>query len=227
MRDDDFSMRSPDAMRELFAEIPEAVENTLAIANRVSIDLELGKLKFPRYDVPIGDTAETYLKKLCEKGLAHRYGAAIPDAARARLDFELAVIEKTGFSSYFLIVQDITNWAKKNGIVVGPGRGSAAGSIISYLTNITNIDPLTYDLLFERFMNPDRISPPDIDLDFADTRRDEVLAYMTSRYGDDHVAQIITFGTMAARAAICDGGRAPGLSYALFDEIAQHIPVWK
>ncbi|MBI1957197.1 MAG: DNA polymerase III subunit alpha, partial [Candidatus Niyogibacteria bacterium] len=224
MREDNFSMRSAEEMRQVFADIPEAAENTLKIAERVHIDLELGKLKLPYFDVPDGETADTFLKKLCGEGLARRYGSAIPDAARARLDFELTVIQKTGFASYFLIVQDITNWAKKNGIVVGPGRGSAAGSIISYLTNITNVDPLTYDLLFERFMNPDRISPPDVDLDFADTRRDEVLHYMTQKYGEDHVAQIITFGTMAARAAIRDAGRALGLSYGFCDEIAKMIP---
>ncbi|MBI2039270.1 MAG: DNA polymerase III subunit alpha [Candidatus Niyogibacteria bacterium] len=224
MREDNFSMRPPEEMRQLFADIPEAAGNTLAIAERVHIDLELGKLKLPYFDVPEGETADSFLSKLCEEGLIKRYGPTIPDAARERLDFELTVIQKTGFASYFLIVQDITNWAKKNGIVVGPGRGSAAGSIISYLTNITNVDPLTYDLLFERFMNPDRVSPPDVDLDFADTRRDEVLAYMTQKYGEDHVAQIITFGTMAARAAIRDSGRALGFSYAVCDEIAKMIP---
>ena len=224
MKNDDFSMRSPAEMKEYFADTPEAISNTLEIADRINVELGLGKSSFPHYEVPESETADSYLEKLCFEGAKKRYGKKIPDEVKKRLEYELAVIKKTGFASYFLMVQDITNWAKSNGIVVGPGRGSAAGSLISYTTNITNIDPLKYDLLFERFMNPDRISPPDIDLDFADTRRDEVLEYVSQKYGDDRVAQIITFGTMAARAAIRDAGRALGMSYGFCDTLAKMIP---
>ncbi len=227
MKDDDFSMRSPEEMKELFKDIPEAISNTLAIAERTQIKMELGKISFPHYPIPENHTADSYLEKLCQAGLKTRYGENIPEATRKRLAYELEVIKKTGFASYFLIVQDITNWSKNQGIIVGPGRGSAAGSLISYVTNITNIDPIKYDLLFERFMNPDRVSPPDIDLDFADTRRDEVLEYMTEKYGEDHVAQIITFGTMAARAAVRDAGRALGLAYGFCDTLAKMIPFGK
>lgn len=224
MKNDDFSMRSPQEMKECFRDLPEAITNTITIADRINIKIELGKLSFPPFEVSSSDTPESHLEKLCREGLLRRYGANPPEKTKKRLDYELGIIGKTGFASYFLIVQDITNWAKKNGIVVGPGRGSAAGSLVAYLTNITNIDPLTYDLLFERFMSPDRVSPPDIDLDFADTRRDEVLHYVTKKYGEDRVAQIITFGTMAARAAIRDAGRALGISYTLCDEVAKMIP---
>ena len=224
MKNDDFSMLSPAEMKEHFADTPEAISNTLEIAARANVQLDLGKSNFPHYEVPEGETADSCLEKLCFEGAKKRYAEKIPDEVKKRLEYELSVIKKTGFASYFLIVQDITNWAKSNGIVVGPGRGSAAGSLISYATNITNIDPIKYDLLFERFMNPDRISPPDIDLDFADTRRDEVLEYVSKKYGDDRVAQIITFGTMAARAAIRDAGRALGMSYGFCDELAKMIP---
>ncbi|QQG46637.1 MAG: DNA polymerase III subunit alpha [Candidatus Niyogibacteria bacterium] len=227
MKNDDFSMRSPKEMTDLFRDAPEAIANTLEIASRINIELELGKISFPHYPLPEGHGADSYLEKLCLDGLKKRYGDDVSEAIKKRLDYELAVIKKTGFASYFLIVQDITNWSKNKGIVVGPGRGSAAGSLISYLTNITNVDPIKYDLLFERFMNPDRVSPPDIDLDFADTRRDEVLEYMTEKYGSDHVAQIITFGTMAARAAIRDAGRALNLSYAFCDTLAKMIAFGK
>lgn len=227
MRGDDFSMRSPDEMRSLFKDVPEAISNTIEIANRVSVELEMGKLHLPDFEVPQRETHDSYLEKLCQKGLIKRYGRDASTGAKKRLAYELEVIKKTGFASYFLIVQDITNWAKTQNIVVGPGRGSAAGSIVAYLTNITDIDPLKYDLLFERFMNPDRVSPPDIDLDFADTRRNEVLEYVSKKYGEDHVAQIITFGTMAARAAVRDAGRALNLSYGFCDQIAKMIPFGK
>jgi len=227
MRDDDFSMRPPAEMVELFRDNPVAIANTLEIASRTNLEFELGKTSFPHYALPENHTADSYLEKLCVDGLKKRYGGNVTDVIKKRLAYELAVIKKTGFASYFLIVQDITNWAKDKNIIVGPGRGSAAGSLISYVTNITNIDPIKYDLLFERFMNPDRISPPDIDLDFADTRRDEVLEYITEKYGEDKVAQIITFGTMAARAAIRDAGRALGVSYSFCDTIAKMIPFGK
>ncbi len=234
MKQDDFSFRSPQVMEELFKHVPEAVAATEEIAGRCNLELELGKIKLPDFDVPDGTTPDAFLKKLAYAGLGKRYDisaendpAGKNDFAEkiiARLEYELAIISKMGFASYFLIVQDFVNWAKNNGIVVGPGRGSAAGSIVSYLLNITNIDPIKYNLLFERFLNPDRISMPDIDLDFADTRRDEVLEYVAQKYGRGHVAQIITFGTMGARAAARDTGRALGLPYAFCDQVAKMIP---
>ncbi|GAH52224.1 unnamed protein product, partial [marine sediment metagenome] len=174
------------------------------------------------------------LKKLCEQGMIKRFPETLFNSKeeskkyiaklKKRLKYELAAIKKTGFASYFLIVQDVVNWAKNQDIVVGPGRGSAAGSLVSYLLNITNVEPLKYKLLFERFINPERISMPDIDLDFADIRRDEVIDYVAQKYGKEHVAQIITFGTMAARAAIRDTGRALGYTYTFCDQIAKMIP---
>ncbi|MEK7643194.1 MAG: DNA polymerase III subunit alpha, partial [Patescibacteria group bacterium] len=223
MRSDDFSFRSSEEMTELFKDLPEAILNTTAIAERANVEIELGVLQLPEYPLPKGETAESYLYKMCFERLSNRYNPAPPEV-ETRLRYELGVIEKTGFASYFLIVQDFVNWARTQGIVVGPGRGSAAGSIIAYVLGITNVDPIKYNLLFERFMNPERISPPDIDLDFADTRRDEVLAYVSQKYGYDHVAQIITFGTMAARAALRDAGRALGLSYDFCDHLAKLIP---
>lgn len=224
MKADDFSLTSPDEMKEAFKDVPEAIANTLKIADQVDVQIHLGETKLPHFEVPPGHTPDSYLKELAEAGLMRRFNNKPSREARDRLAYELDVIEKTKFSSYFLIVQDFVNWAKNNGIVVGPGRGSAAGSLIAYSLNITNIDPLKHGLLFERFMNPERISPPDIDIDFADTRRDEVIEYARKKYGDDHVAQIITFGTMAARAAIRDTGRALGMEYNFCDKIAKMIP---
>lgn len=226
MKEYNLSMRSTDEMARLFADCPEAIANTEKIASRANIELRLGENHLPRFEVPAGETPDSYLRALSLEGLKNRYNTNKPDDPRIheRLNYELDVIAKTGFASYFLIVQDFVNWAKKRGIVVGPGRGSAAGSLVSYLLGITNIDPLTYDLLFERFLNPERISMPDIDLDFADTRRDEVIGYVADRYGHDHVAQIVTFGTMAARAAIRDTGRALGMPYSFCDQVAKLIP---
>jgi DNA polymerase-3 subunit alpha len=223
---EDFSLKSPDRMAEAFKDHPEVIANTIKVAERCQVELELGKITLPHFDVPDGKTADEYLRELCYAGLPKRF----PDQAKDkkiidRLEYELSVITKTGFASYFLIVQDFVNWAKSNKIVVGPGRGSAAGSIVSYLTNITNVDPLKYELIFERFLNPERVSMPDIDLDFADTRRDEVIKYVEGKYGQDHVAQIITFGTMAARAAIRDAGRVLGMAYAYCDKLAKMIPM--
>lgn len=225
MMDFDLFMRSPEEMLENFREIPEAVENTAKIAEMCNLKIELGNSKLPRYKVPEGRTLESHLRELCERGFEKKFGENPPKEYRDRMEFELSVIEKTGFASYFLIVQDFVNWAKNQGIVVGPGRGSAAGSFVSYILGITNIDPIKYNLLFERFLNPERISMPDIDMDFADTRRDEVLAYVREKYGKDHVAQIITFGTMAARAAVRDAGRALGYPYNFCDQTAKLIPM--
>lgn len=228
MKNEDFSMKSADEMLRFFSAHPEAVENTQKIADAVDINIPLGRILLPSFQLPAGEKSlEEYLRKLCEAGLINRYGtlpAEKEKTLRERLEYELSVINAMGFASYFLIVHDFVNWAKNQKIVVGPGRGSAAGSFVSYLLNITNLDPLQYNLLFERFLNPSRISMPDIDLDFADTRRDEVLHYVAEKYGHDHLAQIITFGTMAARAAIRDTGRALGYPYSFCDQLAKLIP---
>lgn len=206
--------------------VKEAFESTVLIADMCDLEIELGKTLLPHFPLPEGfATAEDYLSNLVEAGLVRRYGTNITEELRTRLEYETGVIKQTGFASYFLIVQDFVNWAKNNGIIVGPGRGSAAGSLVTYLLNITNIDPLKYSLLFERFLNPDRISMPDIDIDFDDARRPEVLQYVAEKYGKDHVAQIITFGTMAARGSIRDAGRALGFSYDFCDSVAKMIPM--
>jgi DNA polymerase III subunit alpha len=225
MKIDDFSLKSPKEMIKLFKDVPEAIENTQKIVEKCNFEFELGKNKLPSFDVPDGKTPDQYLEDLCKIGLKERYGLKPDKKVTNRIEYELSVIKETGFASYFLIVQDFVNWAKEKRIVVGPGRGSAGGSIVAYLLNITNIDPLKYDLLFERFLNPERVSMPDIDLDFTDRRRDEVVAYISEKYGRDRVAQIITFGTMAARAAIRDVGRALNYPYNYCDKVAKMIPV--
>lgn len=224
MRQEDFSLSTETEMTERLGNFPDAILNTAKIAERCNVTIELGKNHMPFYALPEGHTADQALRDLCVDGIPKRYGTAADPAVQERLDYELSVIAKTGFASYFLIVQDFVNWAKQQGIVVGPGRGSAAGSIVAYLAGITNIDPIRYDLLFERFLNPERVSMPDIDLDFADTRREEVIRYVESKYGKEHVAQIITFGTMAARAAVRDVGRALGLTYGFCDMVAKLVP---
>lgn len=223
MKDENFSLQPPEQMIEWFENVPEAIANTQKIVDQCNFELELGKTQLPHFEVPSGKTPEEYLKELCHQGLPKRY-KNITKVILDRLEYELSIIAKTGFASYFLIVQDFVNWAKKNNIVVGPGRGSAAGSLVTYLLNITDLDPLKYDLLFERFLNPERVSMPDFDLDFADTRRDEVIAYIREKYGEDHVAQIITFGTMAARAAVRDVGRVLNYPYNFCDQLAKMIP---
>lgn len=223
LRSDDFSLCPQETMEELFFDFPEAISNTQIVANKCNVELEFGKTLLPYFEVPLGETAESYLRKLCEENLPKRFKKNTPEITD-RLNYELNVINTTGFASYFLIVEDYVNWAKSNGIVVGPGRGSAAGSLVAYLLNITDVDPLKYNLIFERFLNPERIQMPDIDIDIADTRRDEVVAYLRNRYGENRVAQIITFGTMASRAAVRDTGRALGLSYSFCDTVAKLIP---
>lgn len=223
----DLSLRSEEEMRAIFKDVPEAIENTQKIADTCNFKIHMGENHLPEFPVPDGKTADAFLRELCLLGLEKRFpGQTITDEQRVRMDYELEVIEKTGFASYFLIVQDFVNWAKNNGVVVGPGRGSAAGSFVAYLTSITDLDPIKYDLLFERFLNPERISMPDVDMDFADNRRDDVLNYVREKYGNDHVAQIITFGTMAARAAIRDVGRALGYPYELCDKTSKMIPMF-
>ncbi len=224
MLGEDFSLKSPKELKEAWKQYPEAIDNTQKITDMCDVPFEFGNNKLPRFPLPKDKTPEDALQELCATGLGKRYGTALPDGARQRLEYELRVIGETGFASYFLIVSDFVNEAKRRGIFVGPGRGSAAGSFVSYLTNITNVDPLKYDLLFERFLNPQRVSMPDIDLDFADDRRGEVIDYVREKYGQEHVSQIITFGTMAARAAIRDAGRALGLPYTFCDGIAKAVP---
>ncbi|MFA5022124.1 MAG: DNA polymerase III subunit alpha [Patescibacteria group bacterium] len=224
---EDFSFHSQDSMKQFWSQYPEVISNTLAVAEKCNLDLKLHKILLPNFTVPSGKTDTDYLAELCQAGLERRYGTAnISAEIKKRLDYELDIIKKTGFASYFLIVADFINWAKNNEIVVGPGRGSAAGSLVAFLLNITDIDPLKYNLIFERFLNPERISMPDIDSDFADARRDEVIKYVAEKYGNDHVAQIITFGTMAARAAIRDVGRVMGIPYAYCDKVAKMIPMF-
>ena len=226
---ENFSMLSEEDVLKLFPDDQEAIDNTAKIAERCNVEIELGVIQLPEYDLPAGVTADDQLRNVCIAGVKTRFGHEadqIPKEIQERLDYELGIIVKTGYAAYFLIVQDFVNWAKENKIVVGPGRGSAAGSLVSYLAGITDIDPLKYDLLFERFLNPERVSMPDIDLDFADTRRDEVIRYVENKYGKDRVSQIITFGTMAARAAVRDVGRALGYSYIQCDQIAKMIPMF-
>jgi DNA polymerase-3 subunit alpha len=249
MLGDDFSLKSPKEMEKAFHDVPQALENTVKIAESCNLKLELGKTKLPEFKVPEGFNVNSYLRKLCLDGLKRKYpsinfqflisnfqsnpkskisnpnNSVYEKTITNRLSYELSVIEKTGFAAYLLIVSDFVNWAKNNKIVVGPGRGSAAGSLVSYLLNITEIDPIKYDLLFERFLNPERISMPDIDLDFADDRRDEVIEYVKKKYGENRVAQIITFGTMAARAAVRDCGRVLSLPYDFCDRVAKLIPM--
>ncbi len=221
----DHSLCGPNEMVEAFKDHPEAITNTRLIADRCDVKLELGKNLLPKFEVPEGETEFSYLRKLCEEGLMKRYPEAERQTmAQERMEFELGTIERMGFAAYFLIVQDYIVWAKEHGVIVGPGRGSAAGSIVAYALDITNLDPLRYGLLFERFLNPDRISMPDIDTDFDDVKRKDVIEYVSQKYGVDRVAGIITFGTMAARAAVRDVGRVLGLPYGDVDRVAKIIP---
>ncbi|MCX6811204.1 MAG: DNA polymerase III subunit alpha [Candidatus Berkelbacteria bacterium] len=241
MADEDFDFSTTEEMADLSKNLPkEAFENTVSIANSCNLEIKLGEPKFPHFEVPGGYTPSSYLKKLCYEGYAWRYlgverGVAdemkpkeialkVDKEKKERLDYELSIINQCKFASYFLIVADFVRFAADNGILVGPGRGSAAGSFAAYLLGITGIDPLELDLLFERFLNPERVSQPDFDIDFADTRRSEVIEYVTKKYGKDHVAQIITFGRMESRAAIRDTTRALGMSYSEGDRVAKLIP---
>lgn len=221
---DEVYVKSPEEMYEHFKNVKGALENTAKIAERCNVELEFGKLHLPSFTVEEGYTPYEYLKEKCYEGIAERYGENCQESIVQRLDFELSVILKMGYVDYFLIVWDFIRYARENGIMVGPGRGSAAGSIVSYCLGITSVDPLKYNLLFERFLNPERISMPDIDIDFCYERRQEVIDYVISKYGKDKVSQIITFGTMAARAAIRDVGRALDIPYGDVDFIAKLIP---
>jgi len=221
---DQIYFKSPEEMRQIFADYPAALENTIRIAERCNLEIEMGKLLLPAFPIPDKDkTADEYLAELARKGLNERYPQITPETEQ-RFNFELGVIKQLGYAGYFLIVRDFIEYARSQKIPVGPGRGSAAGSIISYCLGITNVDPLKYELLFERFLNPDRISMPDIDIDFADRWRDKIIDYVVNKYGRNNVTQIITFGTMAARGAVRDVGRVLGMPYAEVDRIAKMIP---
>ena len=241
----DYSFRSNKEMIEAFSHVPQAIENTLKIADMCNLEIDLGHTELPVFEVPNGFDEYSYLKNICERGLNEKYSIRkdknnnwyVEDESRLpknyniegiieRFEYELGVISKMGWPAYFLIVADFVKWSRDQKIVVGPGRGSAAGSLVCYLSGITNLDPLIYDLLFERFLNPDRISMPDIDLDFADARRSDVLDYVADKYGHDHVSQIITFGTMAARAAVRDVGRVLDAPYEYCDRISKSIPMF-
>jgi len=220
---DEFYLKSIDEMWDHFKAYPEALLNTVRVAEACNVEIRFGELHLPKYDVPEGTTAFEYLRSQCIKGFHQRYR---PDPALLeRVEYELSVIEQMGYVDYFLIVWDFIKFARDNGIMVGPGRGSAAGSIVAYCLGITNVDPVKHDLIFERFLNPERISMPDIDIDFCYERRQEVIDYVVRKYGEDHVAQIITFGTMAARGAVRDVGRALGIPYNEVDKVAKLIPM--
>jgi DNA polymerase-3 subunit alpha len=220
-----FSLKNGEEMATYFSDTPEAITNTLEVAEKCNLEIKLGEQLLPKFETPRQQSEGEYLKELCNEGLNDRYDKKyIEEVAQERLDYELDIIEKMGFSAYFLIVWDFIKYAKDQGIAVGPGRGSAAGSLVAYCLKITDVDPLKYNLLFERFLNPARVSMPDIDIDFSDVRRGEILNYVSEKYGAQNVAQIITFGTMAAKAAVRDSGRALGMSYADVDKVAKMIP---
>ncbi|MBO4990753.1 MAG: DNA polymerase III subunit alpha, partial [Firmicutes bacterium] len=220
---DQFYLKPEREMRNLFAGIPEAIENTQRIADRCNVEIRFGEIHIPDYDVPDGKTAKEYLRELCMKGAKERYGGLTPELSQ-RMEYELATIESMGYVEYFLIVWDFINYARKKHITVGPGRGSAAGSIVAYCLYITSMDPIRYGLIFERFLNPERVSMPDIDVDFCYERRQEVIDYVIEKYGADKVAQIVTFGTMKAKAVVRDVGRVLNMSYAETDAVAKMIP---
>ncbi|MBS6367838.1 MAG: DNA polymerase III subunit alpha, partial [Clostridiales bacterium] len=219
----EFYLKSEQQMRELFPNLPEAFENTARIAARCNVEFTFGQYHLPHFEVPEGYTSWSYFELLCNRGFSERYPEGNA-AYRRQLDYEMQTIRKMGYVDYFLIVSDFVAFAKRAKIPVGPGRGSAAGSIVSYCLYITDIDPVKYGLVFERFLNPERVSMPDIDMDFCAVRRQEVIDYVMQKYGADHVAQIVTFGTMAARGAIRDVGRAMNFTFAETDVVAKLVP---
>ena len=220
---EEFYLKSEEEMRALFPELPEAFDNTVRIAERCRVELTFGQTQLPRFDAPGGDSA-AYFRQRCYEGLRRHYGEHPDPAVTERLEYELATIEQMGYVDYYLIVHDFVQYAKDHDIPVGPGRGSGAGSLCAYCIGITGIDPIKYNLLFERFLNPERVSMPDFDIDFCNEKRQQVIDYVIGKYGSDHVAQIVTFGTLAARAAIRDVARALGLPYALADTVAKSVP---
>ena len=220
---DQLYLKSEEEMTELFSYIPEALENTQKIADRCNVEIEFGKFHLPKFEIPNGLTAYEYLKQLVDRGMRERYSNA-DESVVSRMQYELDTISQMGYVDYFLIVWDFIHYAKSHGIPVGPGRGSAAGSVVAYCLHITDVDPIKYSLIFERFLNPERVSMPDIDIDFCYVRRGEVIDYVNRKYGSDNVAQIVTFGTMAARLAIRDVGRALNIPYGRVDEVAKQVP---
>ncbi len=222
---EEFYVKSTQEMYDLFAMVPEACANTARIAEQCNFDFDFGHTKIPYYEAPDGMDNQAYFEKLCWEGLEHRYGPDVPQANKDRLTYEIGVVKKMGYTNYYLIVYDYIHYAKSQGIPVGPGRGSGAGSIAAYCVGITDIDPIRYNLIFERFLNPERVSMPDFDVDFCYERRQEVIDYVNRKYGADHVAQIVTFGTMAARNAIRDVGRVMGLPYQNVDAVAKQVPM--
>ena len=222
---DEFYVKTTDEMYELFSMVPEACENTAKIAEQCNFDFDFGHTKIPYYKAPNGMDNQAFFEKLCWEGLERRYGPNVPQANKDRLEYEIGVVKKMGYTNYYLIVWDYVNYAKSQGIPVGPGRGSGAGSIAAYSVGITDIDPIRYNLIFERFLNPERVSMPDFDVDFCYERRQEVIDYVNRKYGADHVAQIVTFGTMAARNAIRDVGRVMGIPYQQVDVVAKQVPM--
>ncbi|MBQ9931366.1 MAG: DNA polymerase III subunit alpha, partial [Firmicutes bacterium] len=221
---DQFYMKTEEEMRRIFADFPEAIENTQKIADACDVEITFGQYHLPEFIVPDGKTKVQYFRELCQAGAEFRYGKPLAPDLQERLDYEMTTIENMGYVEYFLIVWDFINYAKSQGIMVGPGRGSAAGSIVSYSLQITNIDPIKYSLIFERFLNPERVSMPDIDIDFCIERRGEVIDYVNEKYGEDKVSQIITFGTMKAKMVVRDVGRAMNMPYAEADAISKMIP---
>ena len=221
---EEFYLKSEEEMRALFPDVPEAVENADRIAQRCQVELEFGKTKLPAFTTPDGSENEAFFRRLCEEGLNRRCGGNPSQEYRDRLEYEMGVISQMGYVNYYLIVWDFTRYAKSVGIPVGPGRGSGVGSLAAYCVGITNVDPVAYGLLFERFLNPERVSMPDFDIDFSDERRDEVIDYVVDKYGSDHVAQIVTFGTLAARAALRDVGRVMNVPYNKVDLVAKQVP---
>ncbi len=224
LKSSDYYLKPKEAMVDLFGDVPDALENTLKIAERCTVNIPFHQQLLPKYPLPEGVDALSELTKQCERGL-HRKVDDVTDLYLNRLDYELNVIGDMGFSDYFLIVWDFMKFSRENGILTGPGRGSAAGSLVSYALDITDVDPLRHDLLFERFLNPERVTMPDIDIDFPDHRRDEVIDYVEGKYGSMHVAQIITFGTFAAKAALRDTGRVFGLNMKEQEQLSKLLPI--
>ena len=222
---DEFYLKSTDEMYDLFAMVPEACENTNKIAEQCNFEFTFGETKLPYFKAPDGMENQEYFEKLCWEGLERRYPGKVTDVLKERLSYEINVVKTMGYTNYYLIVYDFINYAKSRDIPVGPGRGSGAGSLAAYCVGITDIDPIRYNLIFERFLNPERVSMPDFDVDFCYERRQEVIDYVNEKYGRDHVAQIVTFGTMAARAAVRDVGRVMGMTYQDVDRVAKLIPM--
>ena len=219
-----YYLKSPGEMRQLFRELPEACDNTLLIAERCNVEFDESANYMPRYDVPEGESEQSWFIKEVQRGLNERYGGNIPGEVQERANYESEVIVSMGFPGYFLVVADFIEWAKKQGIRVGPGRGSGAGSMVAYSLGITGLDPLEHGLLFERFLNPERVSMPDFDVDFDERRRGEVIRYVTDKYGVDRVAQVVTYGTIKTKQALKDSARVLGLPFGMGEKLTKALP---